>query len=423
MSFNSDCTNSIQSGRLYEPKSIEEFDGSFKVACLLSQVQEERDLVQKRKIYNEAYQQLRGMALSQKESFDPQPLFILFDAYALKTCYNQDGLDDENDDEEGFRKSARLMELSLCLQLNYLGLTDFEPQWIHHENIEDLIRSLEYKNVPKGLYFDVVTELNVDSTVLKQRAIDKGIRENLVDTLIHLTYSQQNIGSLTTPRPSSEELLKFHERQQNLTRAIIGDETPEQLQRYAVYLYDRCSFIESLRTNDLDKKVASYELEVWPLLFKTYPENDPDLKSKLAQIDNMQGLLYLWAKNFIKAEPLFRQAFEKRLTLIDAYTSYDKKWDQKYLLCNVRTGLISTLAKKEPLLKEHVEEISTHIKALNEFIDECKDINQKNTYLKTYQNAILTGQVAIAKFQITEKCLKSGMDINAINALLKSKGL
>ncbi len=294
----------------------------------------------KKIFYNQIFQLLK------LENSPSLPLFRLFEEYASKTCYAQVNLETK-DDEEGFRKSARLLELSLSLQLSEMKLLDFKYDWKDFENLESLITNLHYEKDQKGLFFDTIEQLTIDPNVLVQNAGDN--RDILAKTLLKLTYSHQNIESLISPSYAN-----FHKRFNELTESVIGQETEKQKQDLVDYRYNRSVFLTKLTSDSFESQFECYT-SVLDLGKKIYAADSPKLMSLTAKIANMRGLLILrrpstptdsFTPSHYRdmASQYFDLAFELRVHLV-ANDPANRK-DHEYFLSNVLTGVVYCLVNQ-----------------------------------------------------------------------------
>lgn len=189
-------------------------------------------------------------------------LFKLFEAYATSTCYNQVI---DNDSEEGFRRSAKLMLFSLNLQLKLKEI----PSWTKFDSIDDLISSDNLVSV-KDL-------LTLDKDVLHQAAHADGITDIVAETLTRLAFSYQNIAAYKCP---SEDNIILHKKLNELTEPL--------LQIKSEFAYNRRPFIVRLeKPGDKDALIKAYQ-ELVPLFKEEL--SDFEYQRKFAQVHNICAL-------------------------------------------------------------------------------------------------------------------------------------
>lgn len=312
------------------------------------------DLNDKRIHYQAAYAEFRKAG---KLSI---PFFKFLELYAAKTCYAQenpqrDAAGKSIDPDEGFRKSARLCELSALLQLNELGLVDFKFQWAKFEQLEALINSLE------GF------EISVAPEVLAARATEG--KEVLRATLIRIAYSHQNF---------SGEGFAFHDKYNRMIEALFDQTTPQGKFDAMDFKYNRCGLMIKLKDNSLERKKEAYGELLQQ--YESFQSSDPVLNravlGKISQINNMMGILLGDAP---EAATYFQEAFQAREKLFKE----SRHSDDEYFLCNIRTGMISTL-----LARGDLEGAKPHADALKSYIAENRKMGNNHSYLELYQKAV-----------------------------------
>lgn len=354
------------------------------IATLIQQAGREEKLETKRVLFEHAYQILKQNPTSTGE------LFTLFHDYAKQTCYAQE---ENNDDEVGFRKAARLMELSFALQLTFLGLGSVEykwqKEWQAQPSLDALVQSLEVQKDQQGKLFDYIVGLSLDPDVLLAHAQQKGIQETVAKTLTLLSYSHQNIENLDANKA-------LHKKYNTLTEALITDKPA-----LVDYMYNRCRFLAALdKSGDA---IASYEpikrkiAELWP---------QPVVKSESlrAQIENMQGILIAQkslAESLADAEPYFKRAFNIRQPLLAQCETDQERFDQNFLLCNVRLALIKCAIKLHGQDLESVKGAYDHAQALRAFLDEAGRRGNQHCYLPDYKPLIVLAEAAYAQTVLT----------------------
>ncbi len=340
------------------------------------------DLAEKRTHYDEAFAVFRKTAQGDG-TLPPElevPFFTFLEAYAKETCYAQQG----KTPEEGFEKSARLMELSLLLQLKSLNMIDFSFNWAKCDNLEALI------NEAGDDLLETVRQLQISSDVLLPRAQNKGMRESLAATLKRMTFSHQNIPSL------NKDNLPFHKRYNDLTEKLF--EKPIDL---AEYRYNRCAFLINLgpETDKYDKKIQAYD-SVLEMFRTECASGDADLKrilqGKMSQINNMKGILN---KDRPEAEGYFREAFAMRQALLEDATDTA---NDEFLLSNIRTGLIHCLCQK-PLQLDRLNEAKGHAQALFAYVQKNQSNHNVHAYVESYKTAMLKTNAAFMQFISEQK--------------------
>lgn len=282
-----------------------------------------------------AYASLRDLAVRHNGELPAEgqlQFFRLLEMYASRVCY---GRETQGDDEVGFRESARLLEMSFCLQLKALGLGTVGYDWSSHSSLEQLVQSLEVQKGQRGRLFDTVYECNLDPEVLVRKASDVGMREVMTKTLIRMTFSHQNIDAV----PST---YSWHKTMNDLTEAFIGQTGTKEKQELTIYRYNRCGFLVRLQYGDNWAK----QMEAYDAVEKMYRENfaegSYELNSGLAQIDNMRGRITLRTrKDLATAQRYFQKAYSTRQSLLArGDLSPAQLFEQKQLTANVLTGLI-----------------------------------------------------------------------------------
>lgn len=354
------------------------------------------NLQEANKIYESAFRELRARSLTEGNTNSlaiTQDLVELLESYAGKICYAQESSKKDKkgnslDEEKGFRKSARLMELSLCMTYNALGIKTESHDWSAYHSLKTLTKSLNTEKDQQGKYFSTVSHPLVDNKVLAEVADEKGLREIMAKSFIRLTYSYQNISTLNA---STKPNYQMHQNLNELTETLIDKSTEESNKMLVNYRYNRCAFIAGLNSpEDWEGKIESYR-PVQELALKTYPEGSLDLASLLAQIANMRGLIVLNSKEpeaLEKAEDYFQEAFDLRKNLMDLCTTCEGRDKQEFLMANLRTGIIHCLLNRQPRTKELYEEANVHAEALAAYIEKCKQNGNKHYHRPNYANAI-----------------------------------
>jgi len=361
------------------------------VQNLLTQAGQAPNLEEKQRILNDAYQIIRKHAPTRSATLTSEYEKLFFEVlhmYATKTCYAQEGKEKDADgnsldEEEGFRKCARLCEFSLYLQLKSLKLArDQNHSWNLHQTLEDLIMSLGAEKTEKGKYFDLVTQLDIDPEVLIQKTEELSIREIFSQTLTRISYCYQNIDALTTV-----EHVHIHKALNALTAKLIGSETEKQKEALIDFLYNRALVVTRLEhPDDTDAKLKSYE-PIQARIFELHSEDTVKAKSLLAQIANIQGLIIYRSKAkdaLTYAEPYFQKAFAIREKLVDQFEQDADRWSQKGLLCNIRTSLIECSVARKWRTSKNITEAKTHAQALKVFLREAERRGDAHCYFSGY---------------------------------------
>lgn len=347
---------------------------------------QESNLGVKRRVFEEAFSALRASYVPQLRPW----LFRLLEAYAKQTWYAQESevLDAKGqsvDSELGFRICARLMELSFCMQMDDLNLNSCPYDWFSHTSLESLFHELQTEPGQKGLLFNAVDQITVDVGVLVAKAHEKGLREIMAQTLRSLTYSYQNIEALC-----DASSFKMHRKLQDWTEALIGKETIEQRQQLAEYLYNRCKFMIGMHHGSWAEMVAGYE-EMKRVFSDCYPQGDPILLKKNAQISNIEGCIISRSgePNALRmAEPYFLRAY-------DGYSSVPR---DKFLIGNVLSGLIACLTNG-PLAEERASKLQKYSKELQAIISEFQEEGNLHCYVTEYPQSVQKAEEALARYR------------------------
>lgn len=371
------------------------------------------NLEEKRISYNAAFKVLKEQAQRGPLDLEMQnSLFELFELYAAQTCYNQaspilDAKGDSIDDEEGMRKCARLMELSLVLQLKMLGLVSENYDWSKYDDLEQLIESLGSKPDEKGYFFPFMENIQIDPQTLLAAAY-KNLRTGLRQTLRHLAYSYFNTESLYT-----KTYLALHEKLRGWTVALIGKESVEEIRVLADYRYDtNPRFVHLTLPPETTPPQACLAknncyIEVIDLLTIAYEVDHPTRVGKQSQIFNMMGINLLNNKFPVtEALPHFQQAFDLREKLYKAETDPAARSHQGYLLSNIRTGLIHCLVNMTASVESDIA-IYRHVEGLKAYLAENREHKNYQSYQGTYSGAITKAASAVARLKKTVSALEA----------------
>lgn len=351
-------------------------------------------VVSEKRAYLDAIYQI----LRKQPSIEPKQLSRLFEEYAAQTCYAQANWKNQ-DDEEGFRKSARLMELSFQMQLTAMNLGSFDYDWRAYSSLEDLIASLGIEKNQNGLFFDKIEGLIIDSDVLVQQSGD--LRETLAKTLVRLSYSYQNISTSNT---STHHTL--HQKLDTWTEKVIGSETQEQKEMFAEYRYNRCAFLARIAKLPIADQLASYQ-SVQELIRNSLPDTSSKRYSLLAQIFNMQSILTI---NLIETTPsvekrnelyaVSQKLAEMAIDLRQSLSTIEPaNKNNHYLLANARTVVIKALLSIQPLTQENVSKALGHSEALKIYYPS----NPSHPYAPGWVGSIRAVEAAAGKFSIQIK--------------------
>lgn len=313
--------------------------------------------------YEEAFKLL--VAASRKGPLSKEiqeQLVTLLENYAHRCCYAQ------GPGDEGFRKSARLMEFSLELQLKYSGNLANPKELEKYDSLEAI--SLSGRNLSQ-----VEQLLQSDPEQISRFSSGTG----LAATLIRLCFSYQNMNE-------TRGNLNLQEKLQAITLACIGNETDEQFTLREDFLYNRCLYLAVLKDpNDHQSQIHAYDgvLELTNIAYRT---DIYRLQSRIAQIKNMQGLTTMRLKKeegIAQALPLFEEAFRLRSALLDQFPEALDNADQKFLLNNIRTSLVQIY-----VLNDEKEKALEHKNALQSYLKELDAAGDEKTYRGSYLNAI-----------------------------------
>lgn len=374
------------------PQGLRQSGSIEKVQQLLMQAGNSPDIQVKKRYFNEAYTVLANQARL-RSAYLTKPLETLFFQliydYAVQTCYAQESIEKDAqgnsvDEEEGFRHCARLLEFSISQQLKACTLHDTKFSWNLSATFDELIMQLEAHPIEQSYV------LQIDPTVLVQKATEYCLRESMAQAVTKLCYCYQNMQQYSSASP---ENLSRQQKLQECCAALIGTESQKQKQQLVDFLYNRVRFMADLeavvqgKTVSCDEKMRCYD-PVRQLLADCYEESDPKRRSLLAQIANMQGLIIARSEgaNALKsAEPYFREAFAEREQLIAAFERDEEQWAQKRLLCNIRTSLITCLLDTTKWRSASaIAEARQHGQALHQFLQEAHQRNDLHSYHADY---------------------------------------
>ncbi len=338
---------------------------------LIKAATDEPNIAKKRAACEECYRLLKTEAKAGPLSPELKlQLYTLLDTFAYQTCYAQTV---PGDNEQGFRKSACILEMAAILQLYEVGFATICPDWAEFESLERLAESLQYALGQAGKYFPAFMQLNFDPAMVCAKAKERGMREVLSSTFMHLSYSYQNIDQmtcLTGPFPS----FKFHLGLHGITLGIIGDEK----KLMADYRYNHDRFLVTLVQGTPQRQLECY-VEVEALVREAFEPASFDHDSRLAQIENMRGIIKRQlAKDIAGAKPHFDEAYRLR-------SSHTETFLGRYLLTNLRTSLISYSIERGD-----VRETAMHRDAIQAFVDELRVIDNSHVYLPDYLKALET---------------------------------
>lgn len=382
----------------------------------------EPDLNKKREIYNTAYSEIRNASLKGESSPElRRELHILFESFVTATAYNQESPTPKDpthpvekggesmDKEEGYRKSAALLELSFLMQLDDLNLSDSPVQidWKEAEDLESLARNVGFINYPeKGFetsnskLFDRICQLNVDPGVLAAKAQEQGNRDVLAKTLIRLTFSHQNVMHIR----KDAKFVSLHRNFNALTETVIGDSSIEQSHQLADYKYQRIGFLIELSmlaggALPEGQTLEEFRFNAYEAMKKEFEKESDDyfLLGKRAQCANMQGII-LASSNLEKAEILFNEALAIRTVLLNkdetstefmsTQVKTKQHQDNEFLLANVRSGIVHCLVNIQPITEERRLLLQQQKDALLAYVGSLSATSNYNGYRSSYDGAI-----------------------------------
>lgn len=377
-------TSSIPQGGLgvnvnTRPLSLKENIQSF-----IAKADSTSNILEKKAAYEEAFQALaEGIRLSGGRILPEisAPLFTLLEAYAAKCCYAQQG----KDPKEGFRKSGRLMECSLALQLEQMGLFSGAVAIENFKSLEQLVNHLGYdKSEVWRVASSVECLLSSNAEVVLHKISDMSIRDTFLVSLLRLIYSYQNIDEASLVE--DKESVALHENLNVLYESLTGQETTAALKKLVDFRYNRALYMVNLKTpGNLEAQLKCYD-DVEVLFEKAFSEEPLELQSRKAQIANMRGLVFLRTEEperFSKASPYTRLSFALREKLIGKFPSVAENDTQKFLLSNIRTSLIHI-----ELATGNVDAAIVHAEALKAYINELALKGNVHNYVESYQKAI-----------------------------------
>lgn len=326
----------------------------FDIPAKIEAVKEEKDIAKKKAAFEEIYTRLQKEEYIGKDQF---LLYSLLEAYASQTLYAQKT---EQDNEWGFRRAARLMELSLSMQLNN------PVDWARFETLEALTANFDKK--PIGLNWLKKTPPQSDA---------------IKDALIRLAYSYQNMTDFNQP---TKENIQLHTKLNTMAETLLKNNHKD----YAEFAYNRRPFLAGLKNpQDIQGKIKTYQ-DLIPLFKRALP--DFDYKRKEAQILNMMGLILTRANmEPVQALEYFTKADAIHTGLLAEATQAELP-TQKFLSANVKSSLIANLCKagKLDLAKPHYE-------ALKAYEAELDAQNNQHAYREGYKKAIGIYEEAIKK--------------------------
>lgn len=344
----------------------------------------EENLESKTKLYNEIFKTLcENVKKLPSAEYLPQ-LFQLLEAYATSTCYNQVF---NQDTGEGFKRSARLMELSLCLQLEHLNLfCFFDFDWIHFKSLEELVQSLAIEKEQPGKFFSIFNDLKIDKDSLHQAAYKQNMGESVKNSLIRLAFSYQNIENFNRAQESN---IRLHTRLNELAGKFLENAPKEK----AEFAYNREPFMVRLKEpKNVDALIKCYQ-SLLPLFKQVLGEFE--YKRKEAQILNMLGIIL----NQNKLEPevalnYFKLADQIHSELLKE-AGPDELATQKFLSANVKSSLVANLC-----VAGQVDQATVHFDALEDYLRELDQNNDSRTYRGSYETAIKMYKQCILNFQV-----------------------
>ncbi len=345
---------------------------------------------EKREIYLEAFQALKS---STDHELRPT-LFQLFERYAMDGWYanvsqERDASGQSVDPELGFRKSARLLELSFWMQLHDFGLHRDEAGPVAgYSSLEELIDQLGIKPTDRGVLIDRIMQTAIDPSVLASEADKKGLRAVMAKTLVGLTYSLQNLKMFSQPKVATYQL---HRKLQDWTEALIGRETQELQRSLADYYYNRCVFMCRLRGGSAKEKIDSY-IPVLAELKACYSPQDQKLIEMEGRIWNMRGLI-MHDSGLPDAAKQAETYFERAYATYYLMAKHDK-----FLIGNVLTSLIHCFSTK-PLDDTRYRQLREYMQELERIVVEFKREGSEHCYVEEYPESIAEAEKALAAFK------------------------
>lgn len=218
------------------------------ITTLMRKAKNEECLEKKKNIFNQVYQLLSNESELGLQKAKVYPLlFSLFEAYANQIFYDQT-IDESK--KVGFQKCSALMQLSLHLQLQYLGLLPVEPkvEWEKYESIEDFLN--EWKSsLTKDKLIEIMGEKEASTHKFSMKdfanlAKEHEIAEIVQDSLINLVFSFQNLSLLQgNGRILFKKILfKFHTN----VNALLDEFLKDDPKKWEEYTQNRRSFMEAL---------------------------------------------------------------------------------------------------------------------------------------------------------------------------------
>lgn len=372
---------------------------------------------QRKEYYEEAFKQLRTVALQQNGIL---PLELHSKLYEI--LYRFAGTRYGQDEEEGFRDCASLLELSLGMQCKDLGLNvNLGKEGFSWKNIDSIAGLIVELNADvDNRFLDVVqfskqvTSLELYNCVALSELYEEPSdeRKMFADSLVKLLFCYQNISTLNGS--NEEKILKLtshseicrlveiekskkqtlHSQLQELAKTAIDEQTPEQVKTLAEFLYNRCSFMVELGHENPESdackqaQIESYSsIEDLLITHKDFGKKSPMYLAKKAQIENMRGLINLRMSepDLDIAEGHFREALKFRLEL-QIPNDVEGKWEYHFLFNNLRTGLMHVLTVRAT--EEDVDEAIQHAIPMAQFVIDSKAEGRNHCYNKSYHSAL-----------------------------------
>lgn len=292
--------------------------------------------------------------------------FTLLENFATQTCAGQMNVT-THDKEEGFRKSAAILEMSLVLQLG--NQDDLARSICFYNSLEEMSLALGgLAPEQKGRFFDVCHQMRFDPQVVRQEAIDSGRFMVLAQSYMQLSFSYQDITSFGQQK--SEESIAFQKDLTDRTLAIIGDNKPLEA-KYRLARDDYMIWLKGYHDLIILSKYFSIKL----LIQQAFDVGSFDQEFHLAQIAYKRARLYLEAGSLPgieKARKCFTRAYE---LLINHQGTHLGRLHLAY----VRIGLMKF---------SDLAEILLHQEAIKNVVDELRSLESNHVSLLILENAL-----------------------------------
>lgn len=385
---------SSETGRITIRIPLDDFQTNYskiieEVNTEIAKGQKANALPQRREAYQEAYAKLCTAA--QVHASLPKELLPTFTNLLYRIAsdlyYNQEA--------DGFKKSAYLMQLSFLMQMDFFGFKYSYP-WHKSDTFQDLVSTLGHDQMVQfsemKTYEQQISPLQLEKTL---KDFSPECQKQLSDTLTRLIFSYQNITEYNAFTADNKSL---QNNWQALTEAAIGNETPEQRGDFAELAYHRWPFLEKFNHENPNSKECKYAQvacygPVLDLFEAAYGSASSTYLAKASQIQNMRGLFTLRIDSSLitEARGYFENAYDLRLQ-IEEPTDTEEKWQYDFLLNNIRTGLVYVLANSSNVSKEDCQKILFHSQAIRQFFMQNKLEGRTTAHDDSYMEAAQTAQ-------------------------------